>query len=277
MRLARFTTYGIGGHAEHFITVHNITELLEALDYVRSNSLRYFILGKGSNVLFDDRGFRGVVIHNRIEHFSQEGSTFTVGSGYSFALLGVKTARLGFTGLEFASTIPGSVGGAVVMNAGAHGTETQNALSKVHYIDEMGAECIQERAELEFSYRMSPFQGGDKVVVGAEFMLAKDETARDRQREFLSYRMSTQPLKERSCGCVFRNTEIASGRIIEECGLKGMKVGNVMVSNTHANFFVNLGKGTQENVLQLIEKVQEEVYNQRGIALHPEVQVISYE
>jgi len=270
---------GIGGPARYFAVAETVEQMREALIECRRRRLAFMILGKGSNTLFDDRGFNGAVIQNRIDFLeSPEEGLFYAGGGFSFSLLGVKTARLGYAGLEFASGIPGSVGGAVFMNAGANGQQTSDTLVSVEFLDEKGEFFCCPKEKLQFAYRSSSFQKRRGAIVGATFSLEKVEGARKRQLEIIAYRKETQPYSEMSAGCIFRNPEEGhAGALIEECGLKGSAVGGAKVSPQHANFIVNASCATAEDVKALIEKVRREVKEKRGVALKSEVRCIPYE
>ncbi len=276
--LSSLTTLGIGGPARFFLEVHSIAEMQEALLFSRRENLPYLILGKGSNVLFDDRGFEGVVIGNKIDFFENPSpGVFHVGAGYSFSLLGVQTARQKWGGLEFASGIPASVGGAVFMNAGANGAETCNHLSSVDYLDEHGELLVLKKEALLFGYRYSSFQNMKGAIVGATFTLVSLEEARSKQLEIIQYRKSTQPYSDKSAGCIFRNPLSApAGMLIEKAGLKGVSIGGAQVSPMHANFIVNKGEATASDVVQLIALVQKTVKEKMDIELESEVRIIPY-
>ncbi|HSX11186.1 MAG TPA: UDP-N-acetylmuramate dehydrogenase [Chlamydiales bacterium] len=270
--LSEFSTFGIGGPIRSFVEVSTCEEMEEAL----SLNLPTFVIGKGSNCLFDDKGFDGLVILNKIDFCHWSESEVTVGSGYSFSLLGVQTARNGFSGLEFASGIPATVGGAVFMNAGANGKETCDALKSVLYFD--GTRRLFDRSELTFAYRKSPFQGMKGAILSATFSLQPNREARKSQLQIIDYRMKTQPLREKSAGCVFRNPPGASaGAMIDRCGLKGTQVGGAKVSEIHANFIVNTGSASSQDVLQLIQLVQERVFQHTGVHLEPEIRIVHAE
>jgi UDP-N-acetylmuramate dehydrogenase len=275
-KLSEVSTFGIGGLARWFCEVKTIEELKEALQEARQHNIPYFILGKGSNTLFHDNGFDGLVIHNKISFFKQNENRFHVGAGYSFSLLGVQTARSGWSGLEFASGIPASVGGAVFMNAGANGKETCQHLSDVTYITSAGEVITFSKEELVFSYRSSSFQSMDGVIAAATFVLDKNEGARKEQLAIIDYRMQTQPYGKKSAGCVFRNPiGKSAGALIEQCGLKGEKIGGAEVSTLHANFIVNEGGATAQDVLDLANFVKEKVYTKTGIELELEVRFLT--
>jgi UDP-N-acetylmuramate dehydrogenase len=268
--LSEFSTFGIGGPIRSFCEVSSVEEMEAAF---RLN-LPKMIVGKGSNCLFDDRGFNGLVILNKIDFCNWSETEVTVGSGYSFSLLGVQTARKGLSGLEFASGIPATVGGAVFMNAGANGAETCNSLKSVLYFDGVTKHEYQ-RNELDFGYRISPFQKMNGVILSATFSLSPLPEARKSQLQIVEYRMKTQPLKEKSAGCIFRNPPNKSaGALIDLCGLKGLVVGGAKVSEIHANFIVNSLSATAQDVKELIRLVQEKVLEQTGVYLEPEVRMI---
>ncbi len=264
---------GVGGLAKYYVEISTQSEMKEAILQCTALRQRYFILGKGSNCFFDDRGFDGVVIHNKIDFCTfSSASQVKVGAGYSISLLGTQTARQGLSGLEFACGIPGSVGGAIYMNAGAHGHQTCDFLSSVDFLTEEGELLLLTQDQLQFGYRSSPFQKMAGVIVGATFTLTPDEGARKRQLDMISYRTRTQPYRDKSAGCVFRNPPAASaGALIEARGLKGLAIGGALVSPTHANFIVNKGGASTQDVLNLVELIKTQIKDSHGLDLHMEV------
>ena len=277
--LSSVCTLGIGGCAELYTVAHTIEEMRQALLFCQQHHFPYFILGKGSNTLFDNRGFKGVVIHNKIDLMEEvQPGVFHVGAGYSFSLLGTQTARKGWSGLEFASGIPGTVGGAIFMNAGANGNETCQTLVSVDFLDSDGKLLILQKDELHFGYRISSFQKKTGAIVGGTFELSPSEEARVKQRTFIDYRTKTQPYSDRSAGCMFRNPkEKSAGALIDSCGLKGLQVGGAKVSEQHANFIINTGNSSSQDVLKLIRLIQMKVKDATGIELECEVRYIPYE
>jgi UDP-N-acetylmuramate dehydrogenase len=276
--LSSLSTFSIGGPARYYLEAKQISDAKEALQWARQKNIPIFILGKGSNCLFDDRGFDGLVLHNRINFCEFSPRSVHVGAGYNFTLLGVQTARRGLSGLEFASGIPGTVGGAVFMNAGANRRETCDSLSEVLYLDESGDERVFQKSDLVFSYRTSPFQKMKGCILAARFDLEELTDARKTQLEIVEYRLKTQPYKEKSAGCIFRNpsAEFSAGALIEKCGLKGAKCGGAEVSTTHANFIVNASQASSADVLSLIKIVQETVAKESGIHLETEVYKVDF-
>jgi UDP-N-acetylmuramate dehydrogenase len=275
--LSQLSTFGIGGPARFFIEVQKIEEMQSLLQYCHGQSLPFFILGKGSNSLFDDRGFDGLVILNKI-HFCQfDWPIVHVGAGYSFSLIGSQTARKGWAGLEFASGIPASVGGAVYMNAGASGAEVCETIIEASFVNEKGELEILRRDQIEFSYRHSSFQQRKGAIVSAKFLLQPSEEARKKQLGIIEYRTRTQPYSDKSAGCVFRNPQDHSaGALIQQSGLKGKRIGGAEVSTLHANFIVNKGGATSKDILALAEHVKQTVKEKTGVDLNMEVRCIPY-
>jgi UDP-N-acetylmuramate dehydrogenase len=274
--LKDLTTFGIGGPAKHFIEVQSIPQLQEVLSYCYNKQLRYLVLGKGSNILFSDQGFDGVVILNKIHFCEQDSGNFYVGAGYSFSLLGSQTARKGWAGLEFASGIPGSLGGAVYMNAGANGGETFQYLTEVTYVNEKGKLEVLPKGKLQWSYRTSSFQTLKGAIAAARFHLISSTEARQRQLKIIDYRTKTQPYGAMSAGCVFRNAPHSSaGALIEQSGLKGFSIGGAEVSPMHANFIVNRNGATAEDVMALVSHVKKVVKEKTDHDLEMEIRVIS--
>ena len=275
--LSEHSTLGIGGPARYFVEVKDIGFMQEVMRFCYSEKLPFFVLGKGSNSLFSDNGFNGLVILNKID-FCKEitPSHFYVGAGYSFSLLGTQTAKKGFSGLEFAAGIPASVGGALFMNAGAQGAETKDTLIAVEYIDEQGELKRFHKEELAFSYRFSSFQKMKGAIVAAYFRLQPSSEARTKQLMLLDYRMSTQPYHEKSAGCIFANpAQSSAGALIDKCGLKGVSVGGAKVSTMHANFLVNAGTATASDMEALIALVRSRVKESCGIELEQEIRIVS--
>lgn len=271
--LSSYSTMGIGGLALYLTKVATAAAMKEAVLFAKSKNIPFLVIGKGSNSLFDDKGFPGLAIVNKIDFcHEEEGGVFHVGSGYSFSLLGAQTAKKCFSGLEFASGIPATVGGAIYMNAGASGSETQETLISVDYMDADGFVRTYEKNEMAFSYRKSSFQSMQGAILSAKFQLKECPKAREKQIAIIKYRTKTQPYGDKSCGCAFQNPpgEFA-GKLIEKCGLKGLQLGGAEVSMLHANFIINKGGATQEDVRALIALIKERVKEKEGIELHEEI------
>lgn len=271
------TTLGIGGIAAFYLDVFDVPSMQDAIRYAQKNKIPYVVIGKGSNVFFDTRGFKGLVICNKLQ-FCQELSPgeFYAGAGYSFSLLGTMTAKNGFSGLEFAAGIPASVGGAVFMNAGAQSMDTQRFLAYVDFVDEDGNLKRYDRSELSFGYRHSTFQSMKGAIVGACFRLIPDTNARAKQMQLLHYRIGTQPYQSKSAGCVFKNPDcISAGALIEQMGLKGYSIGGAQVSEKHANFLINSQDATSDDFFHLINHIKSEAKILHNIELEQEIRYIT--
>jgi UDP-N-acetylmuramate dehydrogenase len=271
--LSEFSTFKIGGPIEAFVEAKSVEEIESAFLWAHQKNLPILVLGKGSNCLFSDEGFKGLVVLNRIDFCHTEGTEVHVGAGYSFSLLGVQTARNGLSGLEFASGIPATVGGAVFMNAGANGQDVSETLKSVLYLERSGKRREFPKEELVFGYRTSPFQKMDGAIVSARFSLKENKEARKTQLSLIERRMQTQPLKDKSAGCVFRNPskEVSAGALIDRCGLKGFQVGGAKVSPIHANFLINEGQATAQEMKELIAHIQNKVKQETGHHLETEI------
>eukprot|EP00245_Coleochaete_scutata_P011384 TRINITY_DN420_c0_g2_i1.p1 TRINITY_DN420_c0_g2~~TRINITY_DN420_c0_g2_i1.p1 ORF type:complete len:431 (-),score=51.81 TRINITY_DN420_c0_g2_i1:141-1433(-) len=282
--LSDICTWGIGGPAKYFIRVRTEDDMARAISHCHSNRIQWFVVGRGSNCLFDDRGYDGCIILNQISFLEKQGNgVYRVGSGYLFNTLGVECSKDGFSGLEFAGGVPGTVGGAVFMNAGADGQETSSCLQSVEIVTTSGERQIlrKERGELPYSYRMSPFQKmeGLAAVVAATFQLEKDPLARERQVKFMNRRRQTQPVTERTAGCVFRNPGDgcnSAGALIDKLGLKGTSVGGASVSEKHANFFINRGNSNAADMLALISTIKERIRAEHNVELEEEIRHVPF-
>lgn len=276
--LSSLSTLGIGGPAKFYTEVRKVEEMQAILSYCKTNSLSFLVIGKGSNCLFDDRGFNGCIIHNKIDFLNSSEGLFHAGAGYSFSRLGTQTAKLGFGGLEFAAGIPASIGGAVFMNAGANGAETKDYLQSVDFVDEEGVLTTYLKEAITFYYRYSSFQDKKGAIVAATFSLNKSDDARQKQISIINTRQKTQPYSDKSAGCVFRNpAHQPAGKLIDECGLKGFSVGKASVSSLHANFLINQKEATAVEFKELIDQVRSIVQEKTGTHLECEVRMIPYE
>lgn len=276
--LKSFCTLAVGGPADYFFEAKSLQDLTQALQLARAEKIPTLVIGKGSNILFDSRGFDGLVIYNHVQTIEFSKGGVFVSGGYAFARLGLLAARRGLSGLEFAAGIPGSVGGAVFMNAGAMGADTAGVLVECLWIDHEGKAQRSTREELAFSYRHSPFQDSGGIIVGAHFNLTPDPSANMRCLEMLRHRLDSQPYGEKTAGCFFRNPiGKCAGRLIDDAGLKGWRVGDAMVSPLHANFIVNCGQATSGDILELIELIQQTVLDRVGAVLELEVRLIPYQ
>lgn len=274
VELEKLSTLQMPCKAQWFKAVSSIEETQQLFALIRKEKLPYWVLGKGSNTLFDDRGIKGVVIHNKLTDITYQGNAVKVGAGYSFSYLGMSSARKGLSGLEFAAGIPGSVGGAIYMNAGIGPMDVSCVVREVGFVHESGTFEVFSVEQCQFSYRSSIFQRLRGLVVYAIFELEPKKSASQEQKALLKKRYDSQPYKEKSLGCFFRNPEGESaGKLIDDLGLKGLCVGGAKVSELHANFLINQGSACRDDFLKLIDKIKQEVKEKRGIELQTEIKI----
>ena len=280
--LARFTTMRVGGPADLFATVHNLFELRALVRFARGRDLPHFVLGRGSDLVISDRGIRGLVIQDRAEGSRLDGDRYVADAGVPMARAATETQKAGLTGLEFGLAIPGTVGGAVWANAGAHDADVAGVLVSARVLDGGGSEAVVGAAELGLAYRASRFkraagEGPRELILDATFQLAvaDPETIKGRLDEIRRWRQAHQPLGLPSAGSVFRNPSgDSAGRLVEAVGLKGFRIGGAVVSEKHANFIVNDRKGTAADVRRVGDHVRAVVAEQRGVELVYEVEFV---
>lgn len=277
--LAGYTTWKIGGPADVLLIPHSKEQLVQAVRLLHQSKVPWTTLGRGSNMLVSDKGIRGVVIRlgNELNQIRLEDNLIYAGASYSFIKLSVMAGKQGLTGLEFAGGIPGTVGGAVYMNAGAHGSDVSRILKSAEVLRETGELVQMQAKDLKYSYRHSILQEEQGLVTEAVFELAfgdRKEIAAA-MATYKDRRIKTQPLQLPCAGSVFRNPDNHhAAKLIQDAGLKGLRVGGAEVSTQHANFIVNTGKAKASDVLTLMEQVQHTVSEQYGILLVPEVLVV---
>jgi UDP-N-acetylmuramate dehydrogenase len=281
--LANLTTWKVGGLAEWFLEPVNLAEAQAAIAWANGQNLPITFLGAGSNLLISDHGLPGLVIATRhlrwLEtEFDVDTHQIKVGAGKMIGSLAWQAARKGWTGLEWAAGIPGTVGGAVVMNAGAHGSSTQDILVKTQVLTSTGEVLELLPAALEYSYRHSNLQGRDQLVISATLQLQAAENAAaviSKTQKDLERRHTSQPYDQPSCGSVFRNPlPQFSAKLIEDLGLKGYRIGGAEVSELHANFILNRGGATATDIFQLINYVRDRVREQCAVELEAEVKML---
>lgn len=276
--LARHTTWRIGGPADIFAAPHSVAELQSVVRVARHLELPVTVIGRGSNLLVLDGGVRGLVIHlgHQFADIRIEGEELSALAGRSAMSAAYIAIRHNLSGLEFATGIPGTVGGMVMMNAGAHGGQVSDVLAYADVMADDGEVVRLTNADLQFRYRYSILKDDFRIVVRAAFALQSGDGAAlgAKVREWSQRRAQTQPLSLPNCGSVFRNPEgTYAGRLVESAGLKGLRRGDAQISEKHANFIVNLGQAKAEDVLWLIHHAQETVREQYGIELETEVRV----
>jgi UDP-N-acetylmuramate dehydrogenase len=278
--LAKLTTMRVGGPADLLATAHNTFELRALVRFARSRGLPLTLLGRGSNTVISDRGVRGLVVHVRAEGSRVDGSAYVAEAGVPMARAATETQKAGLTGLEFGLAIPGTAGGAVWANAGAHGADVRSVLESADVLLGDGSEARVPADELGLGYRESRFKhpGGDdpgEVVLGARFRLetASADEIKARLDDIRHWRQAHQPLGLPSAGSTFRNPspDVSAGELIDRAGLKGRQEGGATVSEKHANFIVNDRKGTASDVRRLMDRVRAAVLESSGVDLVPEI------
>ncbi|OIJ13255.1 UDP-N-acetylenolpyruvoylglucosamine reductase [Anaerobacillus alkalilacustris] len=277
--LANHTTWKIGGPANVLIIPNSIESLVTTLSLTKESGLGVFIIGRGSNLLISDKGIDGVVIKisDVLDHLEINGDEIRVGAGHSLIKLATIISKKGLSGLEFAGGIPGSVGGAVFMNAGAHRSDISTILTKAKILYQDGTVKCYNNDQMEFSYRTSRLQKDHGICLEAFFQLKsgnREKIIAEIQKN-KEYRKQTQPWDYPCCGSVFRNPlPHHAGKLIEDAGLKGYSIGGAQVSTMHANFIVNIGGATATNVLELIDYIKTVVYNKFQVKLKTEVELV---
>jgi UDP-N-acetylmuramate dehydrogenase len=276
--LARKTTMRVGGPADLLATAHNAFELRALVRFARARELPWFVLGRGSNLVISDRGIRGLVIHVRAEGSRIEGTSYVADAGVPMARAATETQKAGLSGLEFGLAVPGTVGGAVWANAGAHGADIAGVIESADVLLADGTERRLAVDELGLRYRDSRFKaeaGAGELVLAARFSLksAPEAEIKARLDDIRRWRQAHQPLGQASSGSVFRNPETgpSAGELIDRAGLKGRRVGGAVVSEKHANFIVNDQGGTAADVRRLADELRAEILRRDGIELTPEV------
>jgi len=299
IELKQYTTFKIGGNAEYFVEVTNIEELKAALLYSKENDLEVFILGGGSNLLISDNGFKGLVIRIKLERLEYEGNRVIVGAGIVLTDLLNKSLENNLIGLEFATGIPGTVGGAIRGNAGTYGVAMSDVIKKVIYLDEDYNIKEFSKEECNFKYRHSIFKEKPYYILETELELEEGNIDEVKKliKERLEYRNNTQP-KGFSAGCIFKNInfkdvdieelrkrgveidkfskfeKIPAGYLIEEMGLKGKTIGGAKISDKHANYILNNNNASSEDIIILISYIKQQIRDKYGIQLEEEIQIV---
>ena len=278
--LAQYTTIKIGGLAQYFAEPNTLKQLKELVTIATENNIDIYVLGNGSNLLVDDEGIQGVVIRTKylrgIRHLGD--GLFSFEAGVSIADAAMTTLKYGYRGLEGGIGIPGTIGAAVLINAGTTKWEMAPLVKRVYVLDRFGRESLIESNEIIFSYRSTNIDRG-LIVVALDIQLvpySNDEVERIRDfiKELLLQRKAKLPLEYPNMGSVFKNPQkidVAAGKLIDESGCKGINIGDAEVSKKHANFIINKGNATSKDVISLIEVVRKKVQEQFGISLETEV------
>lgn len=281
--IAGHTSFRIGGPADYYVVPEDAASLARGIALCRQSEVPFYILGNGTNLLVGDQGFRGVVFHiyktmDSITCLEEDDEMYVrAGAGALLSKVGKVVADKGYAGFEFATGIPGSVGGAIMMNAGAYDGEIGNFLYYALVLDEDGNEQKLMKEDMDFGYRHSSVM--DRGYIVLEVCLKFEKGDRDailqRVEELLAKRKKSQPLEYPSAGSTFKRPEgYFAGKLIQDAGLKGFTVGGAQVSVKHAGFVINTGSATAADVRELIRQVQEKVFEQSGVILEPEVRMI---
>lgn len=277
--LAKHTTFKIGGPAEYFVTPKNQDQLRLVIRACMESNVPYYIIGKGSNLLVGDRGYKGVIIqiYKNFNWIRIDNNIVTAGAGVMLSRLATEAAEHGLSGLEGVAGIPGTLGGAVTMNAGAYGYEIKDHIVSATVLNQQGEMFTLNKEELQLAYRTSIVQKNSYIVLEATFELSfgKREDILEEIAVFNRKRVEKQPLEYPSAGSTFKRPEgYYAGKLIMDSGLRGYRVGDIMVSEKHCGFVVNVGNGTASEVRQLIEEVQRIVYEKNQVMLEPEVRFL---
>lgn len=277
--MSAHTTFRTGGPADFFVTPKDRDTFLLLLEFIRQTDRDYFILGRGSNILVGDKGYRGTVIDMSygLTGVGIKGETVEAEAGAGLGQAANMAAKASLSGMEFASGIPGTVGGAVYMNAGAYGGEMSQIVTFAEVVDTAGQIKIKKGSDMDFGYRTSLAQKEDLVVISVKLQLHKGdrEEITARIKDLGIQRAQKQPLEYASAGSTFKRPEgDFAGRLISEAGLSGLTVGGACVSPKHNGFIINMGNATSEEILKLIEEVKNRVKAGTGVELSPEVRII---
>lgn len=274
--MKEYTTFRVGGEADCIIMIRHVEELAKLIPYLNQIEREYFILGNGSNLLVGDKGYRGVVLKfdGPMEHIAVEGTRITAKAGALLSKVAVTARENSLTGLEFAAGIPGSIGGGVVMNAGAYDGEMKQIVEAVRVMDSDGQVTTLDNDTMEFGYRTSIIKNRPFIVLEVVLRLKEgnQEQIGARMEELAKLRRSKQPLEYSSAGSTFKRPEgYFAGKLIMDAGLRGYRIGGAQVADKHCGFIINTGKATAADIKEVIEEVQERVKERFHVSLEPEV------
>ena len=279
--MSKHTSFKIGGPAECLVKIKTIEQLKSILKYSKEKCIDLTIIGNGSNILVSDDGIKGIVAKIEIDNLKidkqDEKILITVGSGIKLGLLAQKCLKEEIAGFEFASGIPGTIGGAIRMNAGAHGTEMKDIVKTVTYVDRNGEIYKIENEQAKFEYRNSLFVHKDYIIVETEIQLEKGyaEEIKEKMTEYANYRKEKQPIEYPSAGSTFkRGADFITAKLIDECGLKGYQIGGAQISEKHAGFIINKENATAKDVIKLMKYTKEQVYEKFGKVIEAEIVTI---
>lgn len=282
VKLASYTTFKIGGPAEYFFEAKTREDLIKAIKTAKKFKMPFFILAGGSNTLVSDKGYRGLLIRNQNSEFQIIGFKIKAEAGIRLSRLVMESLNHGLSGFEWVAGIPGTIGGAIRGNAGAFEKSMADVVERVELL-EINSELIIKSYELKdcrFGYRSSIFkEKNNLIVLSAEIRLKTDDKEKIKEsiERYLNYRKGKHPLEFPSAGSIFENPEgHSAAKLIEECGLKGKKIGQAQISEKHANFIINLGQAKAKDVCRLIDLAKEKVKDKFGIILKEEIQFLGF-
>jgi UDP-N-acetylmuramate dehydrogenase len=283
--LARYTTFKIGGPARYFLIATTTEQMVSAVQEANAAGVKWMVLGGGSDILVADKGYDGLVIKTELRDIDIDADSGQVraGSGMLINAFIQQSAKRGLAGMEFAIGVPATIGGAVWANLGARGSETAEYMIETTVLDASGKKQVLTNEECAFAYRDSIFKTEDYVILDALFQLKKGDPSDIRARilELSKKRKAQQDIGMQCAGCIFQNptdqTDIAAAQLIDELGLKGKQIGGAKVSDVHANFIINTGDATADDVVQLISYIKQQVRDKKGVQLMEEVEYIGFE
>lgn len=282
--MSKHTSFKIGGNADYFIKVTDVDELKKVLEFAKQNNIPITIVGNGTNLLVKEGGIRGIVIKLELNNFKIKKNSndidITVEAGMTLASLSSIALKEEITGLEFLSGIPGTIGGAIRMNAGAYGSEMKDIVQKTRYMTYDGKIKTLNLKEHEFEYRNSIFSRLDVIIIDTTIKVKKGirEQIENKINEYNISRRNSQPLEYPNAGSTFKRKEgVITAKLIDECGLKGFSIGDAEVSTKHAGFIINKGKATASDVLDLVEHIKKEIKNKYDLDIELEILVLGEE
>lgn len=277
--MKEYTTYKVGGPAIAVVIPNNTVDLIKLMNFIYTNNIKYKIIGNGSNLIFNDVGYDGIIIKlSKFDKFEHNGNTFKIGSGYPLVRAAMKISKDGYTGIEFATGIPGTIGGATFMNAGAYNSDMGYIISEVKVLTPKLEIKTMYNRDMKFSYRSSFLKDNPKYIcleISIVLKRGKVDAIMEVIEDRRARRLLSQPLEYPSAGSVFRNpSNDYAGRLVEELGFKGKKLGGAAVSEKHANFIINTGKATGEDIKKLICEIKDAVKEKYNIELKVEQEFV---
>lgn len=277
--MSKHTSFKIGGPAECLVKIQTEEEVKAVLELASKHDIPLTIIGNGSNILVSDEGIKGLVLKIEIDKFEidEKSCQLKVGSGVKLGFIAQKCLKQEIAGFEFASGIPGTIGGAIRMNAGAHGKEMKDIVTTITYMDRTGRIHKIKNEEANFGYRNSIFVNKDYIILEVEMQLekGKQDEIQSKMTEYATYRKEKQPIEYPSAGSTFkRGTDFITAKLIDECGLKGYQIGGAQISEKHAGFIINKENATAKDVIELMEYTKEQIYNRFGKVIEAEIEII---